>query len=145
MKRIIVPVDFSDAVPKVLDTACEMAQASNAEIILLHIADPEPGFVGYEPGPASVRAAVAREFVRERQEIEKLEMPFRNRGIPVRALVIQGVPAEKIVAEARKMNADAIVMGSHGHGLLHQLLVGSTTEGVIRHASCPVTVVPVRK
>lgn len=143
MKTILVPIDFSDAVPRVIDTATAMAKPLGAGIVLLHVAAAEPEFIGYEPGPASVRNAVARELVEERREIEKIEKSIKQAGVPVRALVIQGFPADKIVAEAEKLNADSIIMGSHGHGLLHHLLVGSVTEGVLRKARCPVTIVPV--
>lgn len=51
---------------------------------------------------------------------------------------------ERLLAEQGRLAADAIVLGSHGHGALYDLLVGSVAEGVLRRAPCPVVVVPSR-
>jgi len=49
---------------------------------------------------------------------------------------------DKILREAREQNAGLIVMGSHGHGALYELLIGSVTQGVMKSAQCPVVIVP---
>ena len=61
------------------------------------------------------------------------------------ALHIQGSLVEKILTSAETHAADLIVMGSHGHGALYELLVGSVTSGVLHGAKCPVLVVPARR
>ena len=144
MKTILVPVDFSDVTSALLETAMVQAKAFSAKIILLHVAAPEPEFIGYEPGPQSVRDAVARQLSSEHKETHKLQQQLTNEGFNTTALVIQGYPAQSILAEAEKLHADLIIMGSHGHGALRHLLVGSVTEGVMRHTTCSVMVVPHR-
>lgn len=64
-------------------------------------------------------------------------------GLETHPLERYGAPAECIVAEARRISADYIVMGSHGHTALYDALVGSITGWVLKHAPCPVVVVPV--
>ncbi len=145
MKTILVPVDFSDCAANVTETAASIARAFSARIILLHVAAPEPEFVGYEPGPQTVRDTVARELVEEHKLIHEMDRRLEASKLQVTSLVIQGYPVEKILDEAAKFNADLIVMGSHGHGALRNLLVGSVTEGVMRKSKCPVLVVPHRK
>jgi len=145
MKTLLVPVDFSDASAAVLAAAGKLARAFSARVVLLHVAPPDPAFIGYEPGPQTVRDSVARELAAEHRSLQALEKELADTGVSVTALVIQGYPAEKIVAEAAKLSADLIVMGSHGRGMLKHLLVGSVTEGVLRHAACPVMVVPHRR
>ncbi|MBW2274656.1 MAG: universal stress protein, partial [Deltaproteobacteria bacterium] len=49
-----------------------------------------------------------------------------------------------ILAEAKRLAADMIVMGSHGHGALYRALLGSVSEGVLHKATCPLTIVPGR-
>ena len=55
MKTILVPVDFSDATEPVVETAKRIAGPFKSRIILLHVAEPEPDFIGFEPGPITVR------------------------------------------------------------------------------------------
>src|SRR6186713_565195 len=70
MKTILVPIDFSDVTPRVLDAARELAGAFAAKIVLLHVSEPEPDFVGFEPGPIAVRATIARDFKKEHQQLD---------------------------------------------------------------------------
>ena len=61
MKTILVPVDFSDVSTKVAQTASVLATAFCSRVILVNVAEPEPEFVGYDPGPLTVRVAVAHD------------------------------------------------------------------------------------
>jgi nucleotide-binding universal stress UspA family protein len=111
----------------------------------LHVSEADPLFVGYEPGPGSVREAVADQFKAEHAHLHATKARFDGSGLEVAALHIQGVPAEKIVEESARLGAGLVVMGSHGHGALRHLLAGSVTSGVLKHSPCPVLVVPVPK
>jgi len=142
MDIILVPIDFSDVTARVVATAKEFALAFGSKVVLLHVADPEPEFVGFKPGPIEVRTDVAADLRRERQELEKIKVEFGGGTLNVTALNVQGPAAEKIVHESRALNVSLIVMGSHGHGALHHLLAGSVTTGVLKAAACPVVVVP---
>lgn len=142
MKTILVPVDFSDVTPRVVEAARAIAKAFDARMVLLHVSEPEPDFIGFEPGPMAVRTAVARDFKKEHQKLEELSATIAADGFQVLALHIQGPVVDKIVEEAKTQGADAIVMGSHGHGALFEFLVGSVTSGVLRAAKVPVVVVP---
>lgn len=142
MKKILVPVDFSKVTEAALGAATTLAGALQAELILIHIAAPDPEFVGYETGPASVRQAVAHQLAAEHKRLQELQHRLESESLRVTALLIQGYTAEKILAEAVRLGVDLIVMGSHGHGGLHHLLMGSVAEGVVRKAPCPVVLVP---
>lgn len=133
--------------------ANRLATAFESKVVVLHVAEPEPEFVGFEPGPILVGAgpnampltsAVARDFREEHRRLEALKQSF-DEGLEVKALQIQGSTVEKILLEAATHDAGFIVMGSHGHGALYHLLVGSVTEGVLKGATCPVVVVPSAK
>jgi nucleotide-binding universal stress UspA family protein len=142
MKTILVPVDFSDVTPRVLNTAIAYAKALGSKIYLLHVAAPEPDFVGYDPGPQTVRDQVAEHLREEHEKLQLLEKQIKNQDVQAEALLIQGPTIEKIVEEARRLEADLLVMGSHGHTALYDLVVGSVTEGVLHKLSRPVLVVP---
>ena len=141
-KPILVPVDFSDATGAVIAEALRLAKALQTGMVILHVAPPEPEFVGYEPGPQSVRDAVARKLHAEHKELQALEASAKATGVDTTTLLIQGYAAEKVVQEAEKLEAGMIVMGSHGHGKLRQLLVGSVTDAVLRKSRVPVLIVP---
>lgn len=142
MKTILVPVDFSKATEPALKVAEQMARAFSAELVLLHVATPEPEFIGYEPGPVSVRQAVAHQLSAEHKQLHALKEKLGALPVPVVVHVAQGYIAEKILTEAGRISADLIVMGSHGHGGLHHLLMGSVAEAVLRKATCPVLLTP---
>jgi nucleotide-binding universal stress UspA family protein len=69
-----------------------------------------------------------------------IEDQLRKEGITVEAVQAIGAPIQHIVRQAA--TADYVVMGSHGHTALYDLLVGSTTHGVLMRAKCPVVIVP---
>lgn len=140
--KILAAIDLSTASDKVLAAAHQYAGKASAETWLLHVAEPDPAFVGYEPGPQTVRDQVAHKFREEHEKLQEQAEALRAVGIKTTALVVQGPSCETILNEAEKLGIDLIVVGSHGHGALHQMLVGSVSEGVIRSATCPVLVVP---
>lgn len=144
-KTILVPVDFSDVTPRVAEAASSIAAAFGGRIILLHVEEPEPDFVGFDAGPQPVRVAVAHEARATHKQLDDLKVLLFEAGLEVTALHIQGPSVEKILSEAAEQKADVIVIGSHGHGSLYNLLVGSVTSGVLKDAPCPVLVVPARK
>jgi len=142
MKTILVPVDFSDTTSPVLSEAEVLAKALGCNLVLLKVAEPEPDFVGFEPGPQTVRLAVAQDFRAEHTRLEDLKAVVEANGVAATALHIQGPIVEKILEQAAERGAAMIVMGSHGHGAFYELLVGSITQGVLKGATCPVVVVP---
>jgi nucleotide-binding universal stress UspA family protein len=142
ISTVLIPVDFSDVTNRVVQTAGELARAFGGKAVLLHVSEPEPDFVGFEPGPVAVRTAVARDFKTEHQKLDEQKQRLTAAGVETVALHIQGPLAQKILQEAEAQNAGLIVIGSHGHGALYNLLVGSVTSGVLKGANCPVLVVP---
>lgn len=139
---LLVPIDFSDVTPNVLDTARTLALALKSRVVLLHIAEPEPDFVGFEPGPVSVRTSVAKEFHTQHKQLDEAKHGLTAAGLDVTALHIQGSTVEKILHESVQQGADIIILGSHGHGALYKLLTGSVAAGVLKASKCPVLVVP---
>jgi len=140
--KLLVGVDLSESTEKILKKAEEVAKALSAKVWLLHVAMPEPDFVGFEVGPQTVRDSISKEFHEEHCHIQNLADRLRKAGLDTTALLIQGSTAETILNEASKLNIDMIVVGSHGRGAMYQLLVGSVSEGVLRKSACPILVIP---
>ena len=143
--RLLVPLDLSDASPKVLEMARRMGLATRAAVWLLHVGGPEPAFVGYDPGPDVVRDQVADEHRQQHRDIQAHADQLRAAGVDATALLIQGPTAGCILAEADRLETDLIVMGTHGRGAVFDLVVGSVSTAVLRGSRIPVLFVPVGK
>jgi len=137
MKTILALIDFSDVSPKVLDQAETHAKAFGGEVVLVHVVPPEPLVVDFEP-PA-VHPDV---FKTRQQELFVMRDRLIEHGVHATAQVSGGLLLETLLEQITSLDPDVIIMGSHGHGALYHLIVGSVTEGVIKHASRPVLVIP---
>lgn len=159
MKTLIVAIDFSISTAAVCEQAALLALAFKAKLWILHVASHEMAmlsydaspFAGYTPDlygiPANVQLArdiAAEEFKREHRQLLACSESMRNRGIDSQALLLKGHAGKQILEKAKELEADLIVVGSHGHGhgLLHKALVGSVSESILRYARCNVLVVP---
>jgi len=140
--QLLVAVDFSDSSRLVIEYVKNLANALSGKIWLLHVAEPDPDFVGYDVDPPEMREVVAGRFHREHQQIQQLSQELRSNGLDCEALLIQGPTVETILREIEKLSVDMVVLGSHGKGVLRHILVGSTSEGVLHQSSVPVLVVP---
>lgn len=142
--NILVPIDFSDASRTAIEVALEQARAHGARVWLLHVAAPDPAFVGFEAGPDVVRDQRAETLRSEHRELSRLAEIFRNAGTEATPLLIQGETVETILDQAERRGADLIVMATHGRGLMYQLVVGSVSEGVLHRSRVPILMVPAR-
>jgi nucleotide-binding universal stress UspA family protein len=142
MKTILVPVDFSAVSRRVCDAACDLANALGAELMLLHVVPPPPVMVSdlYMLSAAQTEDMQAAAERAGERRLRELDARCTKRGIPTRLVRRTGLPVPEIVRHAAK--ADYLVMGSHGHGAMYDLLVGSTTHGVLKKVRCPVLIVP---
>lgn len=141
--NILVALDFSAFTEPTLAAVERIAAAvPETKIWLLHVAEPDPSFVGYEAGPAVVRDQVAAEYREERQRLHGYADGLRRSGRDVSTLIVQGAIAETIVAEADALDVQLIVMGSHGYGTIAELIVGGVSKVVLRKAACPVLIIP---
>lgn len=145
MNNILAAIDFSDVSDAVVAMAANLARSTGAKLTVIHVAPPDPDFVGYDPGPQTVRDQVARHFKEEHQKLQRLAEDMEKQGIDGVALLIQGPTIEKIREEADNIGADVIVLGSHGHGALRKTLLGSVSEGILSKGIRPVLIVPAGK
>jgi len=137
VKRILAPVDFSEASLAGLDYAAAIGEHFDAELVVLFVVEPVR-FPGDRDALAEHEQRVGR------RELSRLEQRFRDRPLRYRALLQTGAPPQVIVEQAERLGADLIVMATHGRTGLSHLLLGSVAEKVVRSARCPVlTVHPV--
>jgi nucleotide-binding universal stress UspA family protein len=171
MADLLVLVDFSDTTALVLSTASRLALSLGSRLALMHVVTGEaythrhPGAAGegwQEVHVAARRpAALADQHhapdqgfrtvhvsdenapaLHAQEHLQHHVDALRAQGVKVAPILVSGKPVEKILAEADRLQPAMIVLGSHGHGALHHLLLGSVSEGVLRKAKCPVVIVP---
>ncbi len=142
MQPILACVDFSDVEGRVVYAAVSLAKAFGGELHVLHVGDPDPAFVGYAVGPQTVRDQVAAGLREQHRRVEAIAEQAAQEGVTAHPHTLRGPCAETILREAERLDARLIVLGSHGHGRLHALLMGSVAEGVLRGMKVPVLVVP---
>ncbi len=137
---ILVPTDFSPGAEPALRWAATLADASNAEILLLHVLDfltpalvaatPEVGVWIDDEMVQHVRGEASASIAREAARLAR-----------ARTMIREGMPRSAILEVAAESEADLIVMGTHGRTGLAHMLIGSVAEHVVRHSSIPVLTV----
>jgi len=147
IKKILVPVDFSEGVQPALAQAVTMARTFKASIDLLHVWQPPPLIpfpVVVIPSSAESTPISMEELARTTAgaHMKKLAERLRDQGVAeVHSRVGIGSPAHEIVELAELGHFDLIIMGTHGRtGVAHAVL-GSVAEKVVRCAKCPVLTV----
>lgn len=145
MKTIVAAIDFSDISDEVLTKSSLLAHQFSAHLWILHVAAPDPEFVGYEVGPQHVRDWRANTLHKERLFLQERADELEKEGVQVTPLMAQGPTVETILKESSDLNADMIVVGSHGHGALYELIVGTVTEGLLKASKFPILIVPANK
>lgn len=145
MKTLLVPVDLSRVSSRVCTVACDLALATGAALVLLHVV-PRQAVVlrAYGFAAAEVRTMMRELEKREMRRLLRLARRCEGRGVSVQAVLRTGAPAPTILAKAAALRAAMIVIGSHGHTAAYDFVVGSTTQRVLRKAGVPVLVVPMR-
>lgn len=142
MKAILAPVDFSGATESVVAEAARLATAINGKVVLLSVIQPPVITSEYAPLMENIAEITAAGEKAAAKHLAKLQDSLQQQGIANETVQLNGAPILHIVEQAKKSEADYIVMGSHGHTALYDLLVGSTTHGVLLRATCPVVIVP---
>lgn len=145
MKTIVAAVDFSDVSDAVVAEATTLAKLTGGRVVAVTVVQPPLITTEYAPFVENIAAieAVANEAATQR--MLAVQKRLSDDGVTSETVQLNGAPIVNLVNEATKRNADYIVMGSHGHTSLYDLLVGSTTHGVLLRAPCPVVIVPSRK
>lgn len=141
-KNIVCPVDFSDASMRALDYAFSLAREADAKLTVLHVT-PYEFDLPLEDSGSDAELTVAEFFERrERQARERLDEAVHPRSqdyCTAVALVTRAHrPWQEILRVAGERHADLIVMGVQGRGAVDLMFFGSTTQQVVRQASCPV-------
>ncbi len=137
IKKILVPVDFSDRCLRMITDAKALAAIYGAELTLLHVVNPMYSFPATAiSGPAMVPIPDA--IIADRQKQLDQFASDELQGVPVRRFVYEGEPVEQIAGFVQSEDVNLIVMATHGYGVVRRFLIGSVTAKVLHDVACPV-------
>jgi len=140
LKKVLVPIDFSNISKNALPWATFLAQKFGAELILLHVTEKFP--IDYLLGRELMSEVIVPLMKQAEAELEHMaESLSKSTGVNISAVVRDGTPFEEICNAAKTLGAELIVLTTHGYTGLKHVWLGSTAERVVRHATCPVLVV----
>lgn len=138
VRRILVPVDFTEPSNRAVDVAVTMARRFHARILLIHVIEQ---FTYSVTDTVQVVDHYAALKAIAGPMMDSLRQRLRRKGIKAEAKLGRGNAAKEIVEQARKSRADLVIMGSHGRTGVPLLLLGSVAERVVRLAPCSVLTV----
>lgn len=140
MKTILAPIDFSPVSSAVVAEAAALTRAFHGRLVLLHTIQSMALPTDFA-GMYGIAADFGDVEKSARESLDKYQQELASDGVDVEIVVASGPPVSSIHDRATEFAADYIVMGSHGHTALYDLLLGTTTHGVLAKAKCPVVVV----
>ena len=145
-RKILVPVDGSKTSSKGLREAIRLAKSEGAKLFLLHVVSEYPAFAAMDSMMAGAPGSDLVSALRSggKRTLEKARAFADKSGVPSTTILremLAGPAADAIVHEARKIGADLIVMGTHGHRGVRRLVMGSDAEQVVRMTPVPVLLV----
>ena len=143
--KLLAAVDLSKASGYVIEAVHRVALATDTEVYVLHTIIPLPGIAGPEFNPVTEHQDLSERYLDERDQLNELVSQLVEAGVNASALMAQGDPVKTIMREVERLDAELVVIGSHGHGMMFDALMGSISAGVLRKSTIPVLVVPVRE
>lgn len=145
IKTILFALDISEGAEYAFEYAAATANAFRADIAVIHVVHRQTDLreyyvphISFEDTDRQIDEAAAKMTM---DFCEKHRKDFPD----IRAYTETGVPHEKIVEKAKEINASMIVMGTHGRQGFEHFIFGSTAEGVVKNAPCPVLTIRPQK
>ncbi|MBK7228109.1 MAG: universal stress protein [Ignavibacteriales bacterium] len=138
IKKVLVPIDFSDYSKSALKYAVNFAKSFNADIILIYVVEPIIYPPDFSMGQIAMPSINTEWDDRAKDELQKLAKSEIADIANVKTVIKTGKPFVEIIETAKEENIDLIIIATHGHSGVEHILFGSTAEKVVRKAPCPV-------
>lgn len=138
IKKILVPIDFSDYSKSSLKYAANFANKFNAGITLIYVVEPVIYPPDFSMGQIAIPSVNVEWDLKAKEELDKLGKQEIPESITVSTIIKTGKPFLEIIDTAAEVNIDLIIIATHGHSGVEHILFGSTAEKVVRKAPCPV-------
>ncbi len=142
MAKIITAIDFSEVTDTVIAETIEMARAFDCSVTVMHVVQYVPETTLYE-GEMILPDLPMQEMLEENSEklLHDAQDKIRQAGIKCDVCLRDGSPSHEILEYVNNEHPRMVIIGSHGHGALYHLVLGSVSEKVVDKVTCPVFVV----
>lgn len=147
MKKILVPTDFSKTAQTATDVAVDIAKRAGAQLILLHVIEEVNGVsfsvtgeVNYD-GTVEDKLFTMKMIEKAKKQMAKAVADAAEKGVKVKQELRIGTPFHGMTTIITEHKVDLVVMGTAGHTKIEEMIIGTNTEKVVRHAKCPVLTV----
>lgn len=147
MKKILVPTDFSKPAQIAVEVACDIAKKSGAELTLLHVIEEATGASFNVAGQINLEGNMEEKMFtmalikKAKKQMETLLNSSVLDGVKVKSALRIGTPFHGMRTIITDSKVDLVVMGTAGHTKMEEMIIGTNTEKVVRHAKCPVLTV----
>jgi len=138
IKKILVPVDFSNYSQNLINYANSFAKIFKAKIFLIHVVEPIIYPIDFSMGQIDFPATDSDIAKKAKEELQNLANSSIDNDTETEVIIKSGKPFVEINETARELDIDLIIIATHGHTGVEHLLFGSTAEKVVRKAPCPV-------
>ncbi|MBU2493425.1 MAG: universal stress protein [Bacteroidetes bacterium] len=138
IKKILVPVDFSDYSKNALRYAVSFAKLFNAKMYIQYVVEPAVYPADFSLGQVAIPTTDVDMAQRAENELNRLAEEEIGTSVEYEKIIKTGKPFMEIIEAASEIDADLIIIATHGHTGVEHLLFGSTAEKVVRKSPCPV-------
>ena len=144
MRRILVPIDFSDLTDRMISVTEDLAHSCGAKVWLMHCFAPSASVVAIYEEPMNFPPPdrlLTERGSRQYRELTQLTNTLQNHGIDAETVFTSGDIAHDILLAVEELRIDLIIMGSNGHGALYDFFVGSVSKSVLHSTKTPTLIV----
>ena len=144
IKKVLIAIDYDETSQKVAELGFSLANAMNAETILLHVISEEPIYYSTYTYTWQYQVEFISDLKKSTQNfLDKAKKHLGDESI--QTILKEGDIAETILATAKELNIDIIIMGSHSRRWLVDIIMGSKTEEVLKQTSTPLFIIPTKR
>jgi nucleotide-binding universal stress UspA family protein len=142
MKNILVAVDMENGDEALLGHATKLASKFDAKVWIIHVAAPDPDFVGFDAGPVYIRKTLADDLRKEHKTLRLYAEDLTGKKINAESLMVQGPPVQTIFEEAAKLETDLLIIGSHKHNFIRRIFGDDVSLQIILKSKIPMLLIP---
>jgi len=144
IKKVLIAIDYDETSQKVAEQGFSIAQAMNAETILLHIISEQPVYYSGYAYMRELRVDIMDDLQKTTQKfLDKVKKHLGDES--VKTILKEGSIAETVLNIAKEQNVDIIVMGSHSRKWLENIIMGSQVADVLKKTTIPLYIIPTKK
>ena len=140
MKSILVGYNFTNEDNRAIEFAIMIAKKFMSRVWIIHIEDPDPDFAGYDIGPQSTRDQISVSISQHRSELQDITDEYREKYKNISCLTIQGIIADKLLEQIKKLDIELLVLGTHPNNFFDRIFNDGTLNSIKNNANCPILI-----